>query len=75
MLTSQYVYNDMLERRLFRVVSGSGMGQRTRGERVDFYFGQNRNWAAALEVLSNQGIRLYVRYRDDVLVAYDKPYL
>jgi hypothetical protein len=71
-LSHQYAYVNVLPGRLFRVRTGTGIGQRASGELADaFYYEMVEVWCANETVLRDHGIELYFRYRDDILVAFN----
>ena len=69
-LYHQYVYSDLLPRRLFRVRTGSGMGQCCSGELSDwFFYLEVEEWCTNVNVKHDHQIHKYCRYWDDILIV------
>lgn len=56
--------------RVFQVIQGSGMGRIASGAIADkaFWLLCEKDWAARLDVQERHGVKLYIRYRDDILI-------
>ena len=67
LLDNQYVKYGALPERLWKVEEGSGMGLAHFGELCDAALGSLvESWSTDPVVLREHGVRLYVRFRDDI---------
>ena len=71
-LFHQYVYSDLVPGRLFRVKTGSGMGQCASGELSDWYFYSIiEKCSTDQDIMQKYRVMIYCRYRDDILIVYE----
>ena len=71
-LFHQYVYSDLAPGRLFRVKTGSGMGQCASGELSDWYlYSIIERWSTDQDIMQRYRVMIYCRYRDDILIVYE----
>ena len=67
LLDNQYVKSGALPERLWKVEEGSGMGLVHSGDLCDAALGSlAESWSTDPVVLREHGVRLYVRFRDDI---------
>ena len=67
LLDNQYVKSGALPERLWKVEEGSGMGLTHSGDLCDAALDSlAESWSTDPVVLREHGVRLYVRFRDDI---------
>ena len=69
-LGEQYIMVEPLENATYQIICGSGMGSKMSGELSDNHFihGVELEWAKKNEVVTENNVIFYGRYRDDILV-------